>query len=174
MFLCTEGSISGEFSDSSEELEDKVDDGHAPAGANDARPQAIASKSGFSSSSSSSDDEEKTKINKQELRPELMGLQPQKASAADSAALVAQAVRRGSVSVANAKNKAAPSLRQFNDAKKKEKGHGDKSHRRNSRVIVMDDEMGGAAEKIERYEGQGFRVFSIGITATQHKCVSNT
>ena len=77
-----------------------------------------------------------------------MGLSPQKASAADSAAMVANAVRRGSVSVA-AKNKAAPSLRQFNDAKKKEKGH-DKGHRRNSRVIVMGDEPGGAAEKIER------------------------
>ena len=106
-------------------------------------------KSGFSSSSSSSEEEEKTKINKQELRPELMGLSPQKASAADSAAMVANAVRRGSVSVANAKNKAGPSLRQFNDAKKKEKGH-DKGHRRNSRVIVMEDEPGGAAEKIER------------------------
>jgi hypothetical protein len=77
-----------------------------------------------------------------------MGMSPQKASAADSAAMVANAVRRGSVSVA-AKNKAAPSLRQFNDAKKKEKGH-DKGHRRNSRVIVMEDEPGGAAEKIER------------------------
>ncbi|CAK9024841.1 unnamed protein product [Durusdinium trenchii] len=44
---------------------------------------------------------------------------------------------------------AAPSLRAFNDSKKKEKGH-DKGHRRNSRVIVMEDEPGGAAEKIER------------------------
>ena len=78
-------------------------------------------------------------------------LTPQKASAADSAAMVAQAVRRGSVSV-SAKNKAAPSLRQFNDAKKKEKKPADKGHRRNSRVIVMEDEPGGAAEKIERHQ----------------------
>lgn len=138
-----------EFSSSSEELEEKVEDANARNDNNDPRPsQVAAEKSGFSSSSSSSEEEEKTKINKQELRPELMGLSPQKASAADSAAMVANAVRRGSVSVA-AKNKAAPSLRQFNDAKKKEKGH-DKGHRRNSRVIVMEDEPGGAAEKIER------------------------
>lgn len=45
-------------------------------------------------------------VNKGDLRPELMGLSPQKASAAESAALVAQQVRRGSVSVASAKNKA--------------------------------------------------------------------
>lgn len=55
-----------------------------------------------------------------DLRPELQGGLPSfHVSAADSAAMAAQAVRRGSVSVANAKNKAGPSLRAFNDSKKK-------------------------------------------------------
>ena len=150
------GASQSGFSSSSDELEEQVQHGDEQAGQGVRESPVAASKSGFSSSSSSSEDleDDKVKVNKNELRPELMGqLSPQKASAADSAAMVAQAVRRGSVSVANAKNKAAPSMRQFNDAKKKQKG-GDKGHRRNSRVIVMEDEPGGAAEKIERHSGK--------------------